>query len=94
MPTATQGYAAQAADAPLAPFHFERRDPGAKDVAIDILYCGLCHSDLHTARGEWDGTLYPCVPGHEIVGRVSAVGSDVTNGFDPETSSSTNSARR
>ena len=78
MPTATQGYAAQAADAPLAPFHFERRDPGAKDVAIDILYCGVCHSDLHTARGEWDGTLYPCVPGHEIVGRVSAVGSDVT----------------
>ena len=78
MPTATQGYAAQAADAPLAPFRFERRDPGAKDVAIDILYCGVCHSDLHTARGEWDGTLYPCVPGHEIVGRVTAVGSDVT----------------
>ncbi len=78
MPTPTQGFAAQAADAPLAPFRFERRDPGAKDVAIDILYCGVCHSDLHTARGEWDGTLYPCVPGHEIVGRVVAVGDEVT----------------
>ena len=78
MPTPTNGFAAQSADAPLAPFSFERRDPGPKDVAIDIQYCGVCHSDLHTARGEWDGTLYPCVPGHEIVGRVTAVGSEVT----------------
>ena len=74
----TKGYAAQAADTPLAPFSFERRDPGPKDVAIDIKYCGVCHSDLHTARGEWGGTLYPCVPGHEIVGHVRAVGGDVT----------------
>ncbi|PZQ50513.1 MAG: hydroxyacid dehydrogenase [Rhodovulum sulfidophilum] len=57
----------------------ERRAPGATDVAIEILYCGVCHSDLHTARGEWGGTLYPCVPGHEIVGRVTAVGAEVTN---------------
>ncbi len=78
MTTTAHGYAAPSADAPLAPFSFERRDPQADDVAIDILFCGVCHSDLHTARGEWDGTLYPCVPGHEIVGRVRAVGSDVT----------------
>jgi uncharacterized zinc-type alcohol dehydrogenase-like protein len=78
MPTSASSYAAQSASTPLAPFSFERRDPGAKDVAIDILFCGVCHSDLHTAKGEWGGTLYPCVPGHEIVGRVSAVGSDVT----------------
>ncbi|MCT8000830.1 NAD(P)-dependent alcohol dehydrogenase [Sphingomonas sanguinis] len=78
MPTPAQGYAAQSADAALAPFSFERRDPQADDVAIDILYCGVCHSDLHTARGEWAGTQYPCVPGHEIVGRVTAVGDAVT----------------
>ncbi|HYE42533.1 MAG TPA: NAD(P)-dependent alcohol dehydrogenase [Caulobacteraceae bacterium] len=72
------GYAAQSADSPLAPFHFERRDPGPGDVAIDILFCGVCHSDLHTARGEWGGTRFPCVPGHEIVGRVTAVGAEVT----------------
>ncbi|WP_394646679.1 NAD(P)-dependent alcohol dehydrogenase [uncultured Sphingomonas sp.] len=78
MTTTAHGYAAPSADASLAPFSFERRDPAADDVAIDILFCGVCHSDLHTARGEWDGTLYPCVPGHEIVGRVRAVGSDVT----------------
>ncbi|WP_339528058.1 alcohol dehydrogenase catalytic domain-containing protein, partial [Pseudomonas sp. EL_65y_Pfl2_R96] len=52
--------------------------PQPDDVAIDILFCGVCHSDLHTVRGEWGGTLYPCVPGHEIVGRVTAVGSNVT----------------
>ncbi|MBB4085610.1 MULTISPECIES: NAD(P)-dependent alcohol dehydrogenase [Sphingomonas] len=78
MPTPAKAYAAQSATTPLAPFSFERRDPGAKDVAIDILFCGVCHSDLHTARAEWEGTLFPCVPGHEIVGRVTAVGSDVT----------------
>ncbi len=72
------GYAAEGATAPLAPFSFERRDPGPDDVRIDITYCGVCHSDLHTARNEWGGTLYPTVPGHEIVGRVSAVGSNVS----------------
>ncbi|UPG72757.1 NAD(P)-dependent alcohol dehydrogenase [Roseomonas gilardii subsp. gilardii] len=72
------GYAAGAATAPLAPITFERRDPGPTDVRIDILYCGVCHSDLHQARNEWHNTLYPCVPGHEIVGRVSAVGDAVT----------------
>ena len=72
------GYAAEAATAPLAPFTFERRDPGPMDVRIDILYCGVCHSDLHQARNEWHNTLYPCVPGHEIVGRVTAVGEAVT----------------
>ncbi len=78
MTTTTHAFAAHAADAPLAPFTFERRDPQPDDVAIDILFCGVCHSDLHTVRGEWGGTLYPCVPGHEIVGRVTAVGSNVT----------------
>jgi uncharacterized zinc-type alcohol dehydrogenase-like protein len=62
----------------LRPFSFERREPGPRDVRIDVLFCGVCHSDLHTARGEWSGTTYPCVPGHEIVGRVTAVGRDVT----------------
>ncbi|MDO7952423.1 NAD(P)-dependent alcohol dehydrogenase [Xanthomonas euvesicatoria pv. eucalypti] len=71
-------YAAQAADQPLAPFVFERRAPGPNDVQIDIAYCGVCHSDLHTARNEWHNTLYPSVPGHEIVGRVTAVGNAVT----------------
>jgi alcohol dehydrogenase (NADP+) len=73
----TKAYAAQDAKTPLAPFSLERRTPGERDVAIDILYCGVCHSDLHTARSEWPGTLYPCVPGHEIIGRVTAVGSAV-----------------
>lgn len=72
------GYAAQTAKEPLAPFHFERRDPGADDVEIKILYCGVCHSDLHQARNEWSNTVYPCVPGHEIVGTVTRVGSGVT----------------
>ena len=73
----TPAYAAQAADKPLAFHAIPRRAPGAHDVAIDISHCGVCHSDLHTARGEWPGTLYPCVPGHEIVGTVTAVGKDV-----------------
>ncbi len=73
----TNAYAAQSPTAPLAPMKIDRREPGAKDVAIDILFCGVCHSDLHTTRGEWPGVLYPSVPGHEIVGRVSAVGGDV-----------------
>ena len=76
--TTTSGYAAPSADAPFGPFSFERRDVGATDVGIDILFCGVCHSDLHTARGEWPGTVYPCVPGHEIVGRVSRAGASVT----------------
>ncbi len=71
------GYAAQSASAPLGPFGFERRDPGAHDVQIQIMYCGVCHSDLHTARNEWKGSVYPVVPGHEIVGRVTAVGREV-----------------
>jgi uncharacterized zinc-type alcohol dehydrogenase-like protein len=73
----TQAYGNQAADRPLEALTIERRAPGPCDVAIDILFCGVCHSDLHTARGEWNGTTYPCVPGHEIVGRVTAVGGEV-----------------
>ena len=76
--TPTVGYAAPSADAPFGSFNFERRDTGARDVRIDILFCGVCHSDLHTARGEWPGTVYPCVPGHEIIGRVIETGADVT----------------
>jgi uncharacterized zinc-type alcohol dehydrogenase-like protein len=76
--TLTHAYAAQSATTPLAPFTFERRKPTARDVAIDILHCGVCHSDLHTAKSEWGSTIYPCVPGHEIVGRVSAIGADVS----------------
>jgi uncharacterized zinc-type alcohol dehydrogenase-like protein len=74
----TAGYAARSATSPLAPLTFDRRDPGPRDVQIDILFCGVCHSDLHTARDEWGGTIYPVVPGHEIVGRVAAVGGEVT----------------
>ena len=72
-----KAFAAFSATTPLAPFDFERREPRPNDVEIDITHCGVCHSDLHTARGEWGGTLYPCVPGHEIVGRVRRVGSGV-----------------
>lgn len=74
-----KAYAAQSPTTPLAPFEIQRRAPGPEDVRIQILFCGVCHSDLHTARGEWRGTLYPCVPGHEIVGRVVAVGERVQN---------------
>ena len=74
----TAAYAAPSAVAPFAPFTLDRRDPGPLDIRIDILFCGVCHSDLHTARGEWSGTVYPNVPGHEIVGRVASVGADVT----------------
>jgi len=73
----TKAYGAHAADKPLQPIDIARRAPGPQDVQIEIAYCGVCHSDLHTVRSEWGGTLYPCVPGHEIVGHVSAVGSDV-----------------
>lgn len=74
----TKAYANHAADKPLVPYEFERRAPGPKDVAIDIQFCGICHSDIHTARSEWFPSLYPCVPGHEIVGTVSAIGNKVT----------------
>jgi len=74
----TKAYGTHAADKALEPIDIERRQPGPKDVRIEIAYCGICHSDLHQARSEWAGTLYPCVPGHEIVGRVTAKGPDVT----------------
>ncbi|MDY6891788.1 MAG: NAD(P)-dependent alcohol dehydrogenase [Pseudomonadota bacterium] len=73
-----KAYGAHAADKPLESMAIQRRAPGPNDVAIDIVYCGVCHSDLHQVRSEWAGTLYPCVPGHEIVGHVSAVGDKVT----------------
>lgn len=73
----TRGYAAQAADKPLAPFEFERRTPGDRDVHIKIDFCGICHSDIHFARNEWGMTTFPCVPGHEIIGRVIKTGKDV-----------------
>ncbi|MES3033594.1 MAG: NAD(P)-dependent alcohol dehydrogenase [Gemmatimonadota bacterium] len=75
--TASRGYAAQQARAPLAPHTFERRAPGARDVHIEIAFCGVCHSDLHQVRDEWGGAIFPMVPGHEIVGTVVAVGSEV-----------------
>lgn len=75
----TIGYAAHSADAHMVPYHFERRDLRANDVAIEILYCGVCHSDLHTVNGDWGPQPYPLVPGHEIVGVVQSVGSDVKN---------------
>jgi uncharacterized zinc-type alcohol dehydrogenase-like protein len=75
--SSTKSYAAQSATSPLAPWTIDRRDPKPHDVQIEILYCGVCHSDLHTARNDWGMTVYPVVPGHEIVGRVIAVGDHV-----------------
>jgi uncharacterized zinc-type alcohol dehydrogenase-like protein len=75
--TPCRGYAATSADSPLGPYVFTRRALRANDVRIDIRYCGICHSDLHQARNDWRNTVYPCVPGHEIVGQVAAVGPDV-----------------
>lgn len=72
------GYAAQSAKQALAPYRFERRNPRADDVVIEILYCGVCHSDLHQARNDWGGSVYPMVPGHEVIGRVVSVGAEVT----------------
>ncbi|HSH96682.1 MAG TPA: NAD(P)-dependent alcohol dehydrogenase [Methyloradius sp.] len=72
-----KGYAAQNAKTALAPYNFERREVGPTDIKIEILYCGVCHSDLHQARDEWAASTFPIVPGHEIVGRVTQVGSDV-----------------
>jgi uncharacterized zinc-type alcohol dehydrogenase-like protein len=74
----TNAYAATAADQPLGPMTIDRRDPGPEDVAIDVLFCGICHSDIHQARGEWGNSKYPMVPGHEIVGRAVKVGPRVT----------------
>lgn len=82
MTTNVLGYAAKSATDDLIPYRFTRREPRADDVAIEILYCGVCHSDLHTARNDWGGTAYPVVPGHEIVGRVVSVGAEVTR-FKP-----------
>jgi uncharacterized zinc-type alcohol dehydrogenase-like protein len=79
---ATKAFAVQSPSTPFGPHNIDRRAPGPEDVAIEILFCGVCHSDLHTARGEWPGTQYPCVPGHEIVGKVTAVGAKVTR-FKP-----------
>jgi uncharacterized zinc-type alcohol dehydrogenase-like protein len=74
----SKGYAAPDAQSPLAPFNFDRRSPGATEIVVEILYCGVCHSDLHMARNEWGNSVYPMVPGHEIVGRVVATGNAVT----------------
>ena len=74
-----KAWGARAADQPVVAMDIERRAPGPRDVQIDIAYCGICHSDLHTVRSEWGGTKYPCVPGHEIVGHVSTVGGEVKN---------------
>ena len=74
----TRGYATQGPTSQLAPFAFERREPGPRDVLIEIAYCGICHSDIHQARDEWGGAIFPMVPGHEIVGRVTRVGNAVT----------------
>ena len=80
--TETRSYSASSANSRLAPLSIQRRAPNGTDVAMEILYCGVCHSDLHQARNEWHNTIYPCVPGHEIVGRVTGVGSGVTR-FKP-----------
>lgn len=76
--TKSFGYAAQDKTSELEPFSFERREVGADDVLIDIEYCGICHSDIHQVRDEWGGSIYPMVPGHEIVGRVAQIGTNVT----------------
>ena len=75
--TKTAAYAATSATTPIEPFEIERRAPRPNDVAIEILFCGVCHSDIHQARNEWGGSIFPMVPGHEIVGRVTSVGSAV-----------------
>src|SRR3989454_5388199 len=73
----TRGYATKGHTSILEPFSFERREPGPHDVLIEILYCGICHSDIHQARDKWGGSIFPMVPGHEIVGTVTQVGSTV-----------------
>jgi alcohol dehydrogenase (NADP+) len=74
----THGYATHSANSPLVPFNFERRELGPKDIQIEILYCGVCHSDIHQVRNEWGNSTFPMVPGHEIIGKVTAVGHQVT----------------
>src|SRR5437763_15154466 len=74
----TPAYAAASKTSRLAPFIIERREPGPNDVLIEILFCGICHSDIHQVRDEWSGALYPMVPAHEIVGRTTQVGKQVT----------------
>ena len=75
--TQVRAYAAHDAKSPLVPYQVTRREPGPHDVQIEILYAGICHSDLHQARNDWGRSLYPMVPGHEIIGRVIKVGGDV-----------------
>lgn len=77
--TTVKAFGAESKDADLKELNIERREVMANDVEIDILFCGVCHSDLHTARNDWGGTKYPAVPGHEIVGKVAKIGSEVTN---------------
>ena len=77
--TQVKAFGATAANADLKELNINRREITAKDIEIEILYCGVCHSDLHTARNDWGGTIYPAVPGHEIVGRITKIGSEVTN---------------
>ena len=74
----SHGYAAHDPKSPLVPFDFDRREPGPKDVVVEIDFCGICHSDIHQVRDEWGGSVYPMVPGHEIVGHVTAIGAEVT----------------
>ncbi len=74
----TKGYAVQGPESKFEPFSFERRELGASDVLIEILYCGICHSDIHQARNEWHNSIYPMIPGHEIVGRVAQTGTEVS----------------
>src|SRR5690349_9603757 len=76
--SAVKAYAAASATSPLAPTIIERRAVGPRDVEIELLYCGICHSDIHMARNEWGNSAYPMVPGHEMVGRVTKVGAQVT----------------
>ena len=73
----SRGYAVHDKKSPLVPFSFDRREPGASDVVVEIAYSGICHSDIHQARDEWGGSIFPMVPGHEIVGRISRVGGEV-----------------
>jgi alcohol dehydrogenase (NADP+) len=74
----SHGYAAHDTKSPLVPYSFDRREPGPRDVVVEIAYCGICHSDIHQVRDEWGGSMYPMVPGHEIVGTVTAVGAEVS----------------
>ena len=74
----SNGYAAKSEGSALVPYSFERREPGPRDVVVEIAYSGICHSVIHQVRDEWGGSMYPMVPGHEIVGTVTAVGAEVT----------------